>query len=201
MAPEADAVQPTAVPAAVDWPVDAVEVGRILGGWGVQGALRVHPLSPEAQALLSARRWFLQIDRRAGPDTAGARRLVLAVRQPRAHGDAILATSPEVADRDAADALKGARVYVSRSLFPPIGDGEYYWVDLIGARVVNRQGEDLGTVGGLIDTGPHAVLQVVAPAPAGGDAPGERLIPFVGAYVDDVDLEQRQIRVDWGLDY
>ena len=74
-----------------------------------------------------------------------------------------------------------------------------YWVDLIGLDVVNREGERLGTVAGLIDTGPHSVLRV-APAP-GGSETDERLIPFVGAYVDDVSLAERRITVDWGLDF
>jgi 16S rRNA processing protein RimM len=61
--------------------------------------------------------------------------------------------------------------------------------------VLNRQGESLGTVTGLLDTGPHSVLQVQSP---GAD---ERLIPFVAAYVDDVNVAARTITVDWGLDY
>ena len=67
--------------------------------------------------------------------------------------------------------------------------------------MVNREGEALGAVIGLIDTGPHSVLRVV---PAGADASDEaaqRLIPFVSQYVDDVSLPQRLITVDWGLDY
>jgi 16S rRNA processing protein RimM len=61
--------------------------------------------------------------------------------------------------------------------------------------VVNRQGERLGVVADLLDTGAHSVLRV---QPAVGD---ERLIPFVAAYVDDVNLAERRITVDWGLDY
>ena len=69
--------------------------------------------------------------------------------------------------------------------------------------MVNREGEKLGTVAGLIDTGPHSVMRV-APAvqPEGKSAQeAERLIPFVGAYVDAVSIEQKLVTVDWGLDY
>lgn len=68
--------------------------------------------------------------------------------------------------------------------------------------MVNRDGAALGRVIGLIDTGPHCVFRI---APVGAVEPlkpdQERLIPFVGAYVDDVDLAARLIKVDWGLDY
>ena len=53
---------------------------------------------------------------------------------------------------------------------------------------------------GLIDTGPHSVLRVTSRGRRAGRE-AERLIPFVAAYVDDVDLAARRIRVDWGLDY
>ena len=81
--------------------------------------------------------------------------------------------------------------------FPAVGADEYYWADLIGLAVRNRDDVDLGVVVGLMDNGPQSVLRV-QPADA---AAGERLIPFVAAFVDSVDLAGRRIVVDWGLDY
>jgi 16S rRNA processing protein RimM len=95
--------------------------------------------------------------------------------------------------------MRGARVFVGRASFPTPDPDEFYWVDLIGLDVVNREGVVLGSVVGLLDTGPHSVLRVMPPGESKEDA--ERLIPFVGAYVDTVSLEQRRITVDWGLDY
>ena len=112
----------------------------------------------------------------------------------------MVAGAAEVHDRNAAEARKGARNFVSRASFPKADDGEYYWVDLLGLSVVNRQGELLGMVADLIDTGPHTVLRIVAEAAAGAE-PVERLVPFVDAYVDAVDLPGRRITVDWGLDF
>jgi 16S rRNA processing protein RimM len=114
-----------------------------------------------------------------------------------------VATAQELPDRNAAEAMKGARIFIARSSFPTAGDGEFYWIDLIGLSVVNRQGEALGTVTGLIDTGPHSVLRIARPDAPAGAAPeaAERLIPFVAAFIDDVDLAQKRITVDWGLDY
>jgi len=183
------------------WPDDAVEVGRIAGAWGVKGWIRVQAFAADPQALFSSKRWFLRPPQAGRPARADSRALppVLKVVEAREHGDGIVARVHDIDDRDAAEALRGARVFVSRASFPTAGEGEYYWVDLIGLAVVNREQQPLGTVVGLMDTGAHSVLRVL---PEGGQGEAaERLIPFVDAYVDDVDLQARRIRVDWGLDY
>ena len=185
------------------WPDDAVEVGRIVDAWGVKGWIKVQPFSSSPEALLAAGQWFLKPADVAGPGPrppgGSARALppVLQVRGARRHGDMVVAGADEVPDRNAAEALKGARIFVSRAHFPQAAEGEYYWVDLIGLQVVNREGQALGTVADLIDTGPHTVLRIVDPSAEGG----ERLVPFVDAYVDQVDLAGRRITVDWGLDF
>jgi 16S rRNA processing protein RimM len=131
-----------------------------------------------------------------GRPQASALPRLLHVTTAREHGDGVVATARELPDRDAAEALKGARIFVSRASFPTPAADEYYWVDLVGLAVVNRQGEALGTVADLLDTGVHSVLRVT------GAADGvERLIPFVAAYVDDVDRATRRITVDWGMDF
>jgi 16S rRNA processing protein RimM len=172
------------------WPDDAVEVGRIIDAWGIQGGIKVQPFAADPQALFSSRRWFVQ--------GAGGDRSLLKITGARERGDVVVATAQELTDRNAAEALRGARIYVARSSFPTAGPDEFYWVDLIGLSVVNRQGERLGIVTDLLDTGAHSVLRVRPEGDAAGD---ERLIPFVAAYVDDVDLAERRITVDWGLDY
>jgi 16S rRNA processing protein RimM len=183
------------------WPDDAVEVGRITGAWGVKGWFKVQPFAADPQALFSSRRWFLRPPEGHGPVRPGATPLpeLLRIVEAKEHGDGIVARAHDVDDRDAAEVLRGARIFVGRSSFPTAGEGEYYWVDLIGLEVVNREGQRLGTVVGLMDTGAHSVLRVL---PDGGKGEAdERLIPFVAHYVDDVDLQARCIRVDWGLDY
>jgi len=92
-------------------------------------------------------------------------------------------------------------VFVPRASFPTADPDEYYWVDLIGLAVVNLQGEALGTVTGLLDTGPHSVLRITPEGADPSDEAAERLVPFVAAYVVDVEMDQRRIVVDWGLDY
>ena len=185
------------------WPEDAVEVGIVVDAWGLKGWIKVKPFASDPQALFSSRRWFLKAPKKTGvvrPATV-VKPLppLLRITQVKEHGEVVVALAQEVPDRDAAETLRGARVFIGRSSFPTAGADEFYWVDLIGLNVVNRQGEQLGTVAGLIDTGPHSVLRVV-PEGVEGEA-GERLIPFVAAYIDDVSLEQRRITVDWGLDF
>jgi 16S rRNA processing protein RimM len=185
------------------WPEDAVEVGRIVDAWGVKGWIKVQPFATDPQALFSTRRWFLQPPEANGPKRPAAVSLppLLKVTVAKLHGDVVVAQVQDVADRAAAEALRGARVFVPRANFPTAEPDEYYWVDLIGLTVVNLQGETLGTVTGLLDTGPHSVLRISPPGVDAKDASDERLVPFVGAYVTDVSLEQRRITVDWGLDY
>ena len=152
-------------------------------------------------------------DGRAGArSTTVTGRAVLKIVHAKEHGDLVIASAQDLDDRDAAEALRGARVFVSRASFPTATDGEYYWVDLIGLTVVNREGALLGEVVGLIETGAHDVLRVRPPvktpdaAPAvavkGGpknQPPQECLIPFVSAYVDAVEMSTRCITVDRSL--
>jgi 16S rRNA processing protein RimM len=187
------------------WPDDAVEVGRVLDAWGVKGWVKVQPFAADPQALFSSRRWFIQ-----PPEPGVLKRPVATVYPPllrvaeaRNHGELVVAQIKGVEDRAGAEALRGARIFVARSSFPTAGADEFYWVDLMGLAVVNREGATLGNVVGLIDTGPHSVLRIAPVDATKGASPeeGERLIPFVAAYIDDVSLERRVITVDWGLDY
>ncbi len=184
------------------WPEDAIEVGVIIDAWGVKGWFKVKAFSPDPQALFSSKRWLLK-----PPEASGPRAGVAAVTLPpllkimaaKVHGDLVVAQAQDVVDRPGAEALRGARVFVPRASFPTTGTDEYYWVDLVGLAVVNRAGESLGEVVGLIDTGPHSVLRVAAPGVT--SEVDQRLIPFVAAFIDAVSLPERRITVDWGLDY
>ena len=186
------------------WPEDAVEVGKVLGAWGIKGWIRVQPFASDPQALFSSRRWFIKPPEANGPKplAAGAAfPTLLKITLAKEHGESIVAQAQEVADRNAAEALRGARVFVPRASFPTADKDEYYWVDLIGLAVVNLQGESLGSVTGLLDTGPHSVLRIAPEGADPADEAAQRLVPFVAAYVVDVSLPERRITVDWGLDY
>ncbi|MBC5766019.1 ribosome maturation factor RimM [Ramlibacter albus] len=182
---------------AAELPADAIEVGRIADAWGIKGWFKVLPHSADPQALFSSRRWFLQPPEKAvKPAFTGT--ALLRIAEAKEHSDSIVARAHEVDDRNAAEALKGARVFVARSSFPTAGEDEYYWVDLLGLDVVNREGAAMGRVKDLLSTGPQTVLVLEYEA---GDKKLERMIPFVSAYVDTVDLAAKKITVDWQADY
>jgi len=83
-------------------------------------------------------------------------------------------------------------IAVPREVLPEVDDG-YYWSDLVGLQVVNREGIEFGRVESLLDNGAQSVLVVKGER--------ERLIPFVPVYVDRVELEAGRILVDWQQDY
>ncbi|CAN7168066.1 16S rRNA processing protein RimM [Acidovorax sp. Leaf76] len=177
-------------------PTDAVEVGRIADAWGVKGWFKVLSHSSSPEALFSAKRWYLQPSERGAKAFAGT--VLLSIRQAKDHSDTVVAWAEGIDDRDAAEALRGARIFVPRSSFPSTTTDEYYWVDLIGLAVVNREGVALGAVRELMATGPQTVL-VLAYEQDGKAL--ERMIPFVAAFIDKVDLPEKRITVDWQPDY
>lgn len=177
-------------------PADAIEVGRILDAWGVKGWFKVLPHSADPQALFSSKRWYLQPAEKGPQAFSGT--VLLRVREAKDHSDSVVARADAVEDRNAAELLRGARVFVPRSSFPSAADDEYYWVDLLGLEVVNREGVDLGRVKDLLSTGPQTVLVIEYEE---GGKTLERMVPFVSAYVDKVDLQARRITVDWQADY
>jgi 16S rRNA processing protein RimM len=195
-------------------PADAIEIGRITDAWGIKGWFKVLPHSASPEALFSSKRWFLlPPDRPMKPQRATdsttskaeplawKEPLLLCIKEAKDHSDTVVACAQGVDDRNAAESLRGARIFVPRSSFPTAADGEYYWVDLIGLQVVNREGVELGQVRDLMSTGPQTVLVIEAAPEAEGGKPVERMIPFVANFVDDVDLPGKRITVDWQPDY
>lgn len=96
--------------------------------------------------------------------------------------------------RDEAEQLQGQTIAVKRHQMAPTEKDEYYWTDLVGLAVINRDGVCLGHVKSLLETGSRDVLVV------DGDF-GEKMIPFVSVFVDTVCLQTKSIIVDWGTDY
>jgi len=179
----------------VQLPDDLVQVGFVSGAYGVAGGIRVRPFSDDADALLHVKTWWL--------DKPSLHEV--NVRRAKLHGGDVVTQLDDLTDRDLAEALKGTGVYIPRSQFPKLDEGEFYWSDLIGLEVVNLQGESLGVVADMMSNGPQSILRITAPVSAEpGDAESaaqERLIPFVDQFIITVDKEAKKITVDWGLDY
>ncbi len=177
--------------AGVKVPADLVLVGYVSGAYGLQGWIKVTPFSSVADALLSAKVWW--VDK---PDLRD-----VDVMQVKLHSGDVVAQIMGVAGREGAEALKGASVHVPRSHFPALADGEFYWVDLIGLTVENLQGEPLGVVHDMMENGAHPILRVSSVATPGQVQAPEILIPFVDQFIKTVDQQNNTVIVDWGLDY
>jgi 16S rRNA processing protein RimM len=163
-------------------------MGRIAAPYGVKGWVKIQTFSQAPDALLDYPSWLIGKDgqwRDAGVEEASS------------HGEFVVAKLQDCTDRDTASALRGQEIAVHREALPETEKDEYYWEDLIGLTVFNREGIKLGQVIRLLDTGAHAVLVIVEDK----EDAKEILIPFVGLYVPKVDLAQGIIEVDWGLDY
>ena len=163
-----------------------ITVGRLHGAFGVRGEVKLESFTDPLRAIGKYLPWTLR-------DARGVERACESVRV-REGGKGLIATMPGIEDKDAADALRGTEVLVPRSALPPPAEGEFYWVDLEGLRVVNVEGTDFGIVSHLFSTGANDVLV------AQGER--ERMIPFVlPDYIRSVDFEAGVVTVDWDADF
>jgi 16S rRNA processing protein RimM len=167
-----------------------IVLGKIVGAYGVQGWVRVHPFADDPSSWGRMKAWQLGHEGEA-PETW---REVVPLRS-KLQSDGLLVQLEGVTDRTAAEALKGSLVGAAREALPATGKDEYYWADLIGLDVVNGRDERLGAVKELIESASSDVLVVVA------DDGTERLLPFVNAVVIDVDVAAKRIRVEWEADW
>ena len=160
-------------------------MGRIGGPYGVKGWLHVVEYTDKPGNLLDYSCWHLK--------QKGAWREVKR-RDGRQHGKGLIIKLPDCDNREDAALLKGAEIGIYREQLPAVEEHEYYWNDLIGMQVITTNEERLGPVDHLIETGANDVLVIK----------GEReiLIPYIRKQViESVDLEAREIRVNWDPDY
>ena len=152
-----------------------IEFGRVAGSYGVRGWLKV--VVDEPEVLAGQRIWWL----------AGTQ---YPVRETKVHSGTLLAKLEGIDNPERAKSFKGQAVSIPR---PEAGEGRYYWTDLLGLEVVNVQGVVLGVVKQMSSNGAHDVMEVA----------GERtrLLPFVPAYVVNVDMQGRRIEVEWEADW
>ena len=167
-----------------------IVLGRIAAPFGVKGWLKVQPFGDDPEAWGKMPHWWLASESET-PDKQWAQ---YALRSCQAHGKGLVACLEGIADRSAAEQFSGWYVAAPRESLPCTEENEYYWCDLVGMAVRDEAGGLLGEVTGLLSTGAHDVLQV-------RDGDTERLIPFVAAYVLDVDTNARSIRTAWQKDW
>ncbi|HUW50053.1 MAG TPA: ribosome maturation factor RimM [Sulfuricella sp.] len=159
-------------------------MGRIAAPFGIRGWVKIQSFTEEFDGLLDYPVWHLG---------RGEQWRKVAVLESEVHSKGLVVRLEGCNDRDAAAALKGLEIAVPREALPETGEDEYYWSDLIGLEVVNVQGEVLGKVSELLETGANDVLVVKGER--------EHLLPFIAQVILKVDLKAGRINVDWGADY
>ncbi|WP_304677481.1 ribosome maturation factor RimM [Neisseria polysaccharea] len=162
-----------------------VAMGYIKGVFGIKGWLKIAANTEYSDSLLDYPEWQLVKDGKTVSVTLEAGKVVNGELQVKFEG---------IDDRDSAFSLRGYTIEIPREAFAPTEEGEYYWADLVGMTVVNKDHTVLGKVSNLMETGANDVLMI-------DGEHGQILIPFVSQYIETVDTGSKIITADWGLDY
>ena len=160
---------------------EQVLVGKITGAFGIKGWVKVHSFTSPIENIVSYLPWTLKL----GPDE-----WKIDVLEARIHGKGLVARVETVDDRNAAEAIAGAEIFVARNMLTDLIAGEYYWRDLIGLNVTDTAGQLLGKVDSILETGANDVLVI--------EGKKRRLVPYVvGEVIKSVDMDAGIIQIDW----
>ncbi|MBI5420099.1 MAG: 16S rRNA processing protein RimM [Deltaproteobacteria bacterium] len=157
-----------------------IEVGRVVAAHGVSGRIKVTAYSGDPAGLLRAR------SLRLCGETAERREYEVSTAQ-RAGGCAVFALKG-LSTAEEAKGWAGARVFVPRQELPPPEEDEYFHADLVGCAVVDEEGAPVGWVAEVVSGPAHDWLAIRL----GGE---EAHLPFVAAFIREVDIERRRIVV------
>lgn len=164
---------------------DIVLLGKISGVFGVKGWVKIFSHTAPIQQIVSYSPLYLEY--KEGWQAVN-------VLKGQKQGKAVVAQLEGVEDRDQAFALIGTSIGINRSQLPTLQSGDYYWSDLHNLTVINQQQIELGQVDWVFSTGSNDVLVVKGEK--------EHMIPWIEeAVIFSVDLEQKQIIVDWDADF
>lgn len=173
---------------------ERITVGQIVGVFGVKGWVKVKSFTEPEENIVEYEPWWLRTKH-------GLKQVEVDEFVMRPQG--LIVHIKGCDDRDAAEQLAKSKIDVEQALLPSLDEGDFYWHQLIGLKVVSEHNGaryDFGTVSKMLETGANDVLVV-----KGGDDSlddKERLIPYVpDLYVKDIDLEQQQILVEWDPDF
>jgi 16S rRNA processing protein RimM len=159
---------------------DRICVGAVAGAFGVRGEVRLKSFCAQAEDIASYGSLWAE---------DGSRSFTLSQLRPISGG--LAARLSGVAGKEAADALRGVRLFADRTALPSLPDDEFYHADLIGLAVHDTGGALLGRVQAVHDHGAGDLLEIVGP---GMKAPV--LLPFTRAFVPTVDLSAGRIVAD-----
>ncbi|MFL0806031.1 MAG: ribosome maturation factor RimM [Oceanobacter sp.] len=174
------------------WQDDDVTVlGKVTTAFGIKGWIKVYSFTQPMANILGHSTWLLKRDGQWQP---------VKLLDGQKQGKGLVARLQGVNDRNDALALSQTEIAIPTAELPEPDEDEHYWFQLIGLKVVNTDGELLGQVKELFESG--GGNQVVTVVGCEGSIDQQRrMIPYVGAIVLDVDLEKGQLLVDWQADF
>lgn len=166
-------------------------LGKIVSVHGIRGAVKVYSHTQPLDNVLNYPVWILR---------KGQEQRQMSVISGRLQGRVVVAQLKGVRDRNEALELVDWEICVPESHLPALPEGEYYWHQLEGLQVVTLDGQLLGRVDHLLETGSNDVL-VVKPC-AGSIDQRERLLPYLpDLYVKHIDLAESVMQVDWDPEF
>ena len=155
-------------------------VGKINGFFGVQGWVKIFSYTEPRKNILEYQPWYFIDD--------GAYKAI-EMTTGREQSKTIVAHVKGIDNKDQAGQLIGKSLYIDKDQLPQLDDNEHYWHELVGFRVINKDGIDLGVVDYLVDTGSNNVLVIKGNK--------EHWIPYIEPYLVSIDKQNRVINVDW----
>lgn len=171
-----------------------IDVGKISSPHGIKGWVKIHSQTEPAANLFNYQPWYLKTKHGVKP---------VELIEWRAQGKGFVARLKGIEDRNQAEILCPVSIAIEKSLLPELEEGDYYWHQLQGCRVVsiyNGSEADLGLVKKILPTGANDVLVVLGDENSIDQS--ERLVPYVlGQFVTSIDLEQKIIAVDWDPEF
>ncbi len=152
---------------------------------GIRGAVKVFSFAESLELYRPGTQLLLEL--------AGGRKEVLKVAWAKPHKRTLRLALETVSDRNRAEELVGARIYIPKSALPKLDGETFYWFELMGLAVYTTGGQFLGTVDHIIETGSNDVYVVKK---GRGRKMEEILIPAIKSVVRDIDLERQRIEVE-----
>ena len=171
-----------------------INVGRVSSVFGVKGWLKIRSNTEPEENIVNYPVWWLKTKH-------GVK--AFEVDEFKHHNSGLVVHFKNLDDRDEASELKLVDIAIERDALPGLPEGEYYWDQLIGMRVVSHYAEkvfDFGIVTQFMETGANDVLVIHPDAESFDDK--ERLVPYVpDMYVKSVDIKAGAISVEWDPEF
>ena len=159
-------------------------VGKINGFFGLQGWVKVFSYTNPRTNILNYSPWSIKVDGNFQS---------IDITSGREQSKTIVAHIKGIDNREDSQRFIGQDIYINKEQLPELTQGEYYWHELIGFDVINKDEEQLGTVDYFVETGANDVLVVKGKK--------EYWIPYIEPFLVSIDSKNNKILVDWDKDF